>query len=205
MPNDIPSVIDLRKMDDARNWASKANTRPGRDEILDLIAEETRARASNSSVILELGSGPGFLAERLLSRIDNVNYVALDFSPAMHVLARERLRRFAGRVTFVERSFKSDRWTDGLGPFDVVVTNQAVHELRHKMHATALHRQVRAILKPAGFYLVSDHFHGEGGAQNKDLYMTVTEQTASLRDAGFSSVQKIASAGSLALHCAEKG
>jgi trans-aconitate methyltransferase len=64
---DVPSPLEFRDMVDARAWAATAEQRPGRNE---------------------LGSGPGFLAERLLRRLPDAHYTALDFSPAMHELAR---------------------------------------------------------------------------------------------------------------------
>jgi predicted methyltransferase len=45
------------------------------------------------------------------------------------------------------------------------MTNQAVHELRHKRHARELHRQVARLLTPGGSYLVCDHFCGPGGGR----------------------------------------
>ena len=204
MPDDVPSPIDLRQLSDARDWASKAEQRPGRKEILDRIVDEVSKRGPHNPLILELGSGPGVLAERILRRIPEVRYTALDYSPAMHELARNRLQPFAGRIEFVERSFKSETWTEGLQPLDIVVTNQAVHELRHKRYAETLHRQVCGLLKHEGSYLVSDHFAGIGGVPNTELYMTKDEQESALRCAGFSSVDRIFSEGSLVLHLARK-
>jgi ubiquinone/menaquinone biosynthesis C-methylase UbiE len=56
--------------------------------------------------VLELGSGPGFLARHLLEILLSVHYVALDFSPAMHTLAQEYLGALAERVVFIEANFK---------------------------------------------------------------------------------------------------
>ncbi len=204
MPDDVPSPIDFRQMADARDWASKAGQRPGRNEILNRIVEEASKRILHNPLMLELGSGPGILAERILRRIPEVRYTALDFSPAMHELARDRLLPFVSRIEFVERSFKSETWTEGLQPFDIVVTNQAGHELRHKRDPETLHRQVYGLLKHEGSYLVSDHFTGVGGLSNTELYMTKDEQEAALRRAGFSSVDRITSEGSLVLHLARK-
>ena len=122
--------------------------------------------------VLELGSGPGFLAEHLLRSNATLRYTALDFSAAMHEQAAQRLGELAGRVQFVERNFREAGWTDGLGKFEFVVTIQAVHELRHKRHASVLHAQVKQILQPEGAYLVCDHFFGEGGMSNNQLYMS---------------------------------
>ncbi|MEM7443056.1 MAG: class I SAM-dependent methyltransferase [Pseudomonadota bacterium] len=200
MKQDVPSAIDLRTMEDARKWAMEAERRPGRAEILDRIVEEAATLAPTKPRILELGSGPGFLAQRVFQRIPNADYAALDFSPAMHALARRRLERHVDQVTFLVRSFKSGDWPEGLAPFDLVLTNQAVHELRHKRYAVGLHRQVRGLLKPSGAYLMSDHFSDPGGLPNTELFMTMDEQSQSLRNAGFAEVERIAVEGSLALH-----
>lgn len=129
-----------------------------------------------------------------------IKLVALDFSAPMHELAAERLGSLADRVHFVERSFRDPAWTEGLGEFDFVVTNQAVHELRHKCHATLLHAQVRACLVPGGSYLVSDHFVGEGGMSDDQLYMSASEQKAALEAAGFANVEQVLLKGGMVLH-----
>jgi predicted methyltransferase len=118
----------------------------------------------------------------------------------MHNLARARLGPQAMRVNFVERSFKEPDWSQGLGHFDAVITNQAVHELRHKRYAAQLHAAVKEVLRPEGSYLVSDHFFGEGGLPNDQLYMTVAEQRDALLNAGFSEVHEVAAAGTLVMH-----
>jgi SAM-dependent methyltransferase len=201
MTIDVPSPIDLRLMADARPWAETALARrPVRPEIFDAFAREIGAGPHR---VLELGSGPGFLAEHLLRANPDLRYVALDFSAAMHRLAAERLGERAARVTFIERSFREPAWVEGLGPFDFVVTNQAVHELRHKDYAEALHAQVKALLAPGGRYLVCDHFLGEGGLANDQLYMTVAGQRDALLRGGFASVDEVMVKGGLALHCAQ--
>ena len=201
MTLDVPSPIDLRLMEDARPWAETALARrPVRREIFDAFAREI---GRDGVRVLELGSGPGFLADHLLHAWPGLRYVALDFSPAMHQLAAERLGERAARVTFVERSFREPAWVEGLGPFDVVVTNQAVHELRHKDYAATLHAQVRPLLAPGGRYLVCDHFLGEGGLSNDQLYMTVAGQRDALARGGFASVDEVLVKGGLALHRAQ--
>lgn len=187
--DDVPSPIDLRLMADARTWADEAMVkRPWRTAFFEAYAAAIAGRPGRR--VLELGSGPGFLAAHLLQALPAIELVALDFSPAMHALAKERLGARAQGVRFVERSFLSSDWTAGLGPFDAAVTLQAVHELRHKRRAAALHAQVRDVLVPGGMYLVADHAVGEpGGPANDRLFMTVVEQKAALRDAGFGTVE----------------
>lgn len=199
---DVPSPIDLCKMDDAREWAdSVLLKRPYRHEFFAAFASAISARSENAPIrLLELGSGQGFLAEHLLAALPSIHYVALDFSAAMHQLAAERLGASAQRVEFVERSFRAPNWVDGLDPFHCVVTNQAVHELRHKRYAADLHRQARALLLTGGSYLVCDHYVGDGGMSNAQLYMTVEEQKSALLAAGFSNVELLLQKGGLVLH-----
>lgn len=174
--------------------------RPWRTEFFARFVSEIADTSPPVQRLLELGSGPGFLAEQLLGALPDVACVLLDFSPAMHALARARLGAHSARAQFVERNFKEPDWPSGLGCFQAVVTHQAVHELRHKRHAEMLHAQVRALLEPGGCYLVGDHFAGEGGMQDHALYMTVEEQEQALRRAGFRSVRQILRKGSLVLH-----
>lgn len=201
---DVPSSIDLRLMSDAREWEQTAmSKRPWRTEFFSRFSTEIKNMPPSAHRILELGSGPGFLAEHLLTSLDCIKCVLLDFSPAMHQLAKDRLGPLAGRAEFIERSFKLPDWMDGLGQFDCVVTNQAIHELRHKSYASQLHQQVRAVLKPGGLYLICDHFCGEGGMKNDQLYMSVEEQKEALISAGFLSVEQVMLKGGLVLYRAE--
>lgn len=202
MPQDVPSPIDLTSIDDATRWAMNAHKRPGRAEMLQrFVSELLLAGASN---ILELGSGPGFLVDLVLTSLPNVRYTALDFSAAMHSLATARLGERAGRVAWLERDFRAADWANGLGPYDAVITNQAVHELRHKSRATALHAAVRQILGGDGVYLFCDHWFGEGGMTNSELYMTKDEHSACLRNAGFATPELIATAGTLVFYRSRK-
>lgn len=204
VPRDVPSPIDHRTMEGALEFERTANVvRPFRAAFFELFATEIKAHTPQIGQVLELGSGPGFLAEHVLSRLPELSYVALDYSPAMNELARKRLRSKVAQVTIVERSFKEANWFDGLGLFWCVVTNQAVHELRHKRYAPTLHEQVRSLLPADGLYLFCDHFCGDGGQTNSELYMTKAEQRASLVDAGFAQVELIKSEGPLAMHRAQ--
>jgi SAM-dependent methyltransferase len=197
---DLPSPIDFCDPGDAREWERTAQERPGRAEMFQAFGHELSRLGKDGPSILDLGSGPGFLAAYLLDALPTVRLTLLDFSAAMHDLARARLGPRAMRASFVERNFKEGGWSQGLGLFDAVITNQAVHELRHKKYASQLHAQVRQVLKPAGLYLVSDHFFGEGSLQNDQLYMTVAEQRNALLAAGFPDAQIVTAAGTLVMH-----
>ncbi len=198
---DVPSPVDLRLMPDALEWESAAMLkRRWRVEFFSAFAEELKRQERPVFRVLELGSGPGFLACHLLNALPRVQMVLLDFSTAMHQLAKQRLGPLVNRVDFAEASFKDHHWVKHLTQFDAVVTQQAVHELRHKRYAPELHRQVRAVLRPGASYLVCDHFFGLGGMSNDQLYMTVDEQKAAIESAGYQSVRQVLLKGGLVLH-----
>jgi SAM-dependent methyltransferase len=201
-PLDVPSPIDLQSRQDAVAWEQNAmNVRPWRIDFFERFASEI-GKVPDPVRVLELGSGPGFLAAHLLKARPDLSMVLLDFSAPMHDLARARLASDLGRVEFIERSFKDPHWFDALTEFDFVVTNQAVHELRHKRYASTLHRQVRHVLGPKGRYLVSDHYAGDGGMKNTDLYMSLQEHHEALVAAGYSSISELLRKGGMVLHSA---
>jgi len=198
---DVPSPIDLRQLPDAIAWEQTAmSKRPWRIEFFARFAEEIASAPIRVHHVLELGSGPGFLARHLLEQLPDITCTLLDFSPAMHQLAGTRIGALAHRVRFVERSFKEAESFQGLGTFQAVVTIQAIHELRHKRHAKVLHSRVRESLDAGGLYLVCDHFAGDGGMRNTELYMSVEEQRHALKSAGFRFVEQILTRGGLVLH-----
>jgi SAM-dependent methyltransferase len=199
-PSDVPSPIDLCDTADAREWERTAQSRPGRAEMFQAFANQLGRLGRPDIRVLDLGAGPGFLAEFLLTQHARLTISLLDFSPPMHELAQIRLKNHATQVRYLRRSFKDPDWIDGIGPFDAVVTNQAVHELRHKRYAEALHCQVKAVLASDGTYLVCDHFYGDGGMSNDQLYMSISEQRDALSNAGFKSVQQIHRIGTLVMH-----
>lgn len=234
--DDVPSPIDLRLMRDAREWERTVMAkRPWRTDFFACMGNEIATAEPPARRILELGSGPGFLAQHILQTIPlrieggtgpempsfgedaspvgrrepreaqgDVSYLMLDFSAAMHELARARLGELGRHAEFLERDFKQPGWSRDLGKFDCVVTLQAVHELRHKRYAAGLHAAVRELLAPDGFYLVCDHYCGTDGMQNDQLYMSIEEQKDALAAAGFSPVTLLMQKGGMTLYRAAK-
>jgi cyclopropane fatty-acyl-phospholipid synthase-like methyltransferase len=197
---DVPPPIDFLQPETALAWANAANLkRPWRAHFFGAIVEKLRSVARPACSVLELGSGPGYLAEVVMQALPHVHYTLLDFSEPMHDLARTRLRHFA-HVRFENRDFRSAEWAADLGLFDAIVTVQAVHELRHKDRVGRLHEAVKTLLRADGQYLVCDHVLGPGGMTDDQLYMTVVEQADALKEAGFPDVALVLEKGGLVLH-----
>ncbi len=171
-----------------RQWAERALlTLPQRLAFFDAIAAvaaEAAAVAGPEVRVLELGSGPGFLAERLLDRCPISSYWLFDFAPLMHELARDRLAKFGARAVFVDGDFSQPEWQQALEPerFELVVSVQAVHELRHASRATDFYRRAASLLRPRGILAVCDLLKRTD--DDRPLFLTAAEQLGALRSAG---------------------
>jgi SAM-dependent methyltransferase len=132
---DVPYGEDFHDPAVAAAWADGVmRKRPWRTTIFEHFVAVVGAAPLAKARVLELGSGPGFLAEQLLAQCPTiVHNTLLDFSEAMLEQSRCRLNGYKGRTEFLRADFKSDTWPDLVsGPVDFVVSLQAVHELRHK-------------------------------------------------------------------------
>src|SRR5438874_358247 len=90
--HDVPYGDDWGSAAVVTDWARAADQkRPWRSQIRDHIAGIV-ASLRPYARILELGSGPGVLAHRVLDRCPSIeSYTLLDFSEHMLGLSRERL------------------------------------------------------------------------------------------------------------------
>src|SRR5438067_19392 len=90
---------------------------PGYEELEDAVAA-----AAVGQNVLELGTGTGETAARVLARNPGARWTGIDASEAMLARARERLPGADLRVGRLEEPLPE-------GPFDLVVSVLAVHHL----------------------------------------------------------------------------
>ena len=198
-PRDVPSPINFHDPAQARTWTQRtAANRPWRPDFFCLFAAALNARSAHPLRILELGSGPGQLASAVLKSCWVSQYVALDFSNAMHALAREQLGPLAAKVKFVKRDFREPAWNAALGKFDAVLTLQAAHETRHQDRLPDLLHGTRACIKAGGLLLYCDHYRGT--LKNPLLYLRRQEQPRALIAAGFVHIDRLLDKEGMALY-----
>ncbi len=157
---------------------------PAYDELQDAVAGATRGLSVRR--ILDLGTGTGETAGRVLAVHDDASLVGLDESDEMLTMARQTLP--PSRVDLLVR-----RLQDPLpsGPFDVVVSALAVHHLDGDGKADLFGRVYTSLSQGGRFVLgdvvVPDNPDDaltpvDGGY---DLPDTVKDQLRWLGDAGF--------------------
>ena len=155
---------------------------PGYDELQEAAAAATEGLEARR--VLELGTGSGETALRVLARHPAARWVGIDASEAMLARARERLPEAELRLQRLE-----DELPDG--PFDLVVSVLAVHHLRGP-EKRELFARVAAVLRPGGRFVLADLVvprPGEQGPIAVDWEMDVpdsaADQAAWLREVGF--------------------
>ena len=120
---------------------------PGYDRLQD---ETLAATGVGAKSVLELGTGTGETARRVLDRHPDAQLIGIDASPGMVKVAREslptdRVRLLVGRL--------EDPLPEG--PFDLVVSALAVHHLEGTGKAD-LFQRIASKLDPAGRFVLAD-------------------------------------------------
>ena len=115
-----------------------------------LQSEAARATGAGAARILELGTGTGETARRVLERHPGARLTGIDASEAMLEHARAALDRERAelRVGRLEEPLPD-------GPFDIVVSALCVHHLDGPGKAD-LFRRVAAVLAPGGRFVLAD-------------------------------------------------
>ncbi|MGV3723716.1 MAG: class I SAM-dependent methyltransferase [Actinomycetota bacterium] len=149
----------------ASGWAERFTPTAPRLRLFDAMVEQLRGTPAEAGRVVELGVGPGFLAERVLTGLPGVQYVAVDFSEAFLSIARQRLARFAERVTFVQADLLSGYWPDAVpGAADACVSTWALHDLGGPDATFKVYRDCAELLAPGGVLLDGDFVKPEGTA-----------------------------------------
>ena len=211
LPGTPSTVIDLRRFEDAGEWSvmragglDEASVRsalgplhfdpatyretidaeiPGYERLEDELAAASGAGARR---VLELGTGTGETATRLLARHPAAALIGIDESPQMLAAARERLpsQRAQLRVSRLEDELPE-------GPFDLVASALCVHHLRGP-EKRSLFARVRDVLVPDGRFVLADVVAPIDPADARivlspgyDHPDPLEDQLAWLREAGF--------------------
>jgi SAM-dependent methyltransferase len=195
--HDYTGPHDYFDEDYVREWERVANfRRPFRAQFFDAFAAQLRQ--FTGARVLELGSGPGFLAEHLLERAEMAAYHLFDFSPHMLELSRARLARFADKVSFHQGSFLDESWWRPLpGPFDAIISMQAIHEVRRTERLAPLYAETRLLLEEGGAFLLADKIDDESKSEAERF--TADKHLNALREAGYKAIKQVYAAGDLVM------
>jgi L-threonylcarbamoyladenylate synthase len=156
---------------------------PAYDRFQDQLVD---ASGADARCVLELGTGTGETASRLLARHPDARLVGVDESAPMLDAARARLPdgRASLRVARLQERLPA-------GPFDLVASVLAVHHL-HAAEKRELFERVFDVLEPGGRFVLADVVTPLAPAEATisltpgfDHPSTVAEQVEWLAQAGF--------------------
>lgn len=198
---DVPPGVNFLDAEQARVWVEACEVgKPWREPMRRRFTGIVSALPSGAKV-LELGFGPGYLAESVLESCPQVeSYTLLDFSEHMLELSKERLSGFKA-ARFIKADFKTQNWYRELDPpYTSVLAMQAIHEIRHKRHVPAFYGVIRGLLGADGLLAVCDGTPRDAGVLwQASLHMTAEEQLEAFAAAGFSEIGLDQEIGSMIL------
>lgn len=142
--------------DFARAWTAG-------DTLVDILAFPRQLAAAivaherpETTLVVDIASGPGAFLEVLLDAFPNARGIWSDASESMQALGRETLGRFGDRVSFTIGDM-TDLEVAGIPEgADVIVTSRAAHHLDRNGLAD-FYRQAAAHLAPGGWLVNLDH------------------------------------------------
>ncbi len=138
-------------------WANRFAPTPERLELFNVILSELTSRIPPNSCVVELGIGPGYLADHLLSALPSIQYYGVDFSSPMLVVARQRLMPHSARATHIQADLVKDNWWTGiLTPVDAIVSTWALHDLGSQENVEVVYASWAQVLQDGGMLLNGD-------------------------------------------------
>jgi SAM-dependent methyltransferase len=175
---------DWRSDSYVSEWIAKDRGRADeRERLLTQMLASAPFEKSRKLRVLDVGGGYGAVTEQTLRRFPNAEVTLQDFSEQMIDQAKRHLAAYGNSLRFVICDLRDRSWKDRVGgPFDLIVSAIAVHNVREMAKIAACYQDIQSLLAPGGCFLDCDHFGRAGG---------LAAHIAALRAAGFSRVDTI--------------
>jgi len=188
--------------------AAIATLIPHYQDLIAAAAAAVEAMAPRSPVVVDLGTGSGALAQRIIKVRPQARLIGIDADASMLATAKRRLR---GRIETIEDNFEHAR----IPGADVVSASFALHHVPTGRRKAALYRRCSSALRQGGLLVSADCFLASSTRLQRrdreawlahlqrtytkkrsanflktwakeDVYFTLDRETELLKDAGFS-------------------
>lgn len=139
--------------------------------------------------VVELCTGPGRLAARLLADHSHLFLTGFDISGPALAFARARLAPYRGRFRLIQADLNQDGWLDQLPPVvHAVVSMQSLHDLGDECCVDRIYGLARRILTPGGLFINADLLAASPPDPKNPGRLSVQRHLALLRQHGFAPV-----------------
>jgi len=138
-----------------QEWVNKDSRRTAeREAQFNAALSWLSVFVGGQSRVMDLGCGPGTLAEKLLATFPPMHVICSDGSDEMLKLARQRLVAYGERVSYAQADFSAENWTANLPrQLDAVVSARAIHNLRKLKLIGPVYGHVHELLRPGGVFM----------------------------------------------------
>ena len=184
----IGATHQFHEADYAEDWARRFTPTRERLHLFETILQQLGSAIPAEGHVVELGIGPAYLAEYLLTRLPHLSYEGVDFSEPMLTQAASRLARFGARVRLQQADLLQDSWTESLSrPPAAIVSTWALHDLGGQEQTFQVYRACAPALKEGGILLNGDFVKPDGARQRFEPgRFPVSRHLELLEEAGFS-------------------
>ena len=164
--NFVGSEREFHSKEFALGWAERFVPTPERVRLFDLIFSQLQKGIPDNGNVIELGVGPGYLADYLLERLPKITYLGIDFSLPMLEIAQERLQRYSPRVTYTQADLVEEAWGKCISdPVHAVVSTWALHDLGCPEKINTVYERSYSSLSGKGILVNGDFIKPTGAMQ----------------------------------------
>ncbi len=140
---------------------------PKRQEMLSLIVQLIPFERDEPLRVLDLGTGTGVPAQRVLQDFSRANVICVDKSLEMMEIGCAKLAEYGDRVRFIQAELEDPAWNNGLpDKFDAIVSALAFNLLTD-VAKQRLFAQCYEMLEPCGCLVFSDRLRAADKAVDR--------------------------------------
>lgn len=138
-------------------WADRFVPTPDRLKLFSVIHSELVSAIPSNGHVIELGIGPGYLADYILRVMSGIRYSGIDFSHPMLGIAQQRLKSYSSQVTYIQADLLKDNWWENISdPADAIVSTWSLHDLGSQEYVKAVYKNCMPLLRDGGIFLNGD-------------------------------------------------
>lgn len=147
------------------DWIARdAHRMAERMPILEALIAAVPFPADAAIEVLDVGCGAGVVTEAVLDAFPAARLTLQDFSEHMLARAQEKFSSYDRVIRYVRCDLQDPAWPQQVGgPFDLVVSGLAIHNLPDLAAMATCYEAVHGRLKPGGCFIDYDHFDKFGG------------------------------------------